>query len=811
MSKLSELILLTKNQLLEICSTNSIDCKQSWNKTKIATEIRNHFGGSSSSSSKSSGGRKKAAPLNCENYNVCVNNTSKYKKDDIIKLARQCGITDTSGSRKVLCDRIAASVQSSKMSGAPQMAPHTYAGVPQMAPHTYTGVPQMAPHTYTGVPQMAPQGVPQMAPQGVPQMAPQGVPQMAPQGVPQAHQDIDCFTRNMNRNIQDLRKDARELGFVQGLGSKKAPIATLLCDLEETGKVSCDPPHTDCPGDLVCDINNQPGFCVKPSYADTKDTFVQQSINGRRVIGTKTAMNALNKRIKGGAPQAPRGVPQAPQGVPQAPQGVPQSPQDIDCFTRNMNRNIQDLRKDARELGFVQGLGTKKPPIATLLCDLEETGKVSCDPPHTDCPGDLVCDINNQPGFCVKPSYADTKDNLKQVLVGNKRVIGSAAAIKALAKRVGQTSLQPFVAPTSQPFVVPPQQPQMVPPSQPFVVPPSQPFVVPPSQPFVVPPSQPSFVAPSQPFVAPSSQPSFGVRPQQPQMAPSSQPSFGVRPQQPQMAPSSQPSFGVRPQQPQMAPSSQPSFGVRPQQPQMAPSSQPSFGVRPQQPQMAPSSQPFLSSSLLPHQLEQVKKYLTSKQCELDETYDSIVVLIQQRCMNLINGSDEITKAILSQLIAREEIDELKEEEENADNDCNISLLGLAKFLEVLRLQKPQTPPGDIPSPTLGGLPTGMGSVSGDSVMGVPVSSGDTVFGVPVSGGAHTYVDPVIGVPVSSGAHTYVDPVMSVPGSDGMGVSVSGEMDVEDILAAIQSGDHSVLESLSGSRREVLRCLGLLG
>ena len=226
---------------------------------------------------------------------------------------------------------------------------------------------------------------------------------------------------------------------------------------------------------------------------------------------------------------------------------------------------------------------------------------------------------------------------------------------------------------------------------------------------------------------------------------------------------------------------------------------------------MAPSSQPFLSSSLLPHQLEQVKKYLTSKQCELDETYDSIVVLIQQRCMNLINGSDEITKAILSQLIAREEIDELKEEEENADNDCNISLLGLAKFLEVLRLQKPQTPPGDIPSPTLGGLPTGMGSVSGDSVMGVPVSSGDTVFGVPVSGGAHTYVDPVIGVPVSSGAHTYVDPVMSVPGSDGMGVSVSGEMDVEDILAAIQSGDHSVLESLSGSRREVLRCLGLLG
>ena len=542
MSKLSELILLTKNQLLEICSTNSIDCKQSWNKTKIATEIRNHFGGSSSSSSKSSGGRKKAAPLNCENYNVCVNNTSKYKKDDIIKLARQCGITDTSGSRKVLCDRIAASVQSSKMSGAPQMAPHTYTGVPQMAP----------------------------------------------QGVPQAHQDIDCFTRNMNRNIQDLRKDARELGFVQGLG-------------------------------------------------------------------------------------------------------------------------------------------TKKPPIATLLCDLEETGKVSCDPPHTDCPGDLVCDINNQPGFCVKPSYADTKDNLKQVLVGNKRVIGSAAAIKALAKRVGQTSLQPFVAPTSQPFVVPPQQPQMVPPSQPFVVP----------------PSQPSFVAPSQPFVAPSSQPSFGVRPQQPQMA--------------------------------------------------------------------PSSQPFLSSSLLPHQLEQVKKYLTSKQCELDETYDSIVVLIQQRCMNLINGSDEITKAILSQLIAREEIDELKEEEENADNDCNISLLGLAKFLEVLRLQKPQTPPGDIPSPTLGGLPTGMGSVSGDSVMGVPVSSGDTVFGVPVSGGAHTYVDPVIGVPVSSGAHTYVDPVMSVPGSDGMGVSVSGEMDVEDILAAIQSGDHSVLESLSGSRREVLRCLGLLG
>ena len=564
MSKLSELILLTKNQLLEICSTNSIDCKQSWNKTKIATEIRNHFGGSSSSSSKSSGGRKKAAPLNCENYNVCVNNTSKYKKDDIIKLAQQCGITDTSGSRKVLCDRIAASVQSSKMSGAPQMAPHTYAGVPQMAP-------QGVPHTYVGV--------------------------------PQAHQDIDCFTRNMNRNIQDLRKDARELGFVQGLGTKKAPIATLLCDLEETGKVSCDPPHTDCPGDLVCDINNQPGFCVKPSYADTKH-------------------------------------------------------------------------------------------------------------------------------------------NLKQVLVGNKRVIGSAAAIKALAKRVGQTSLQPFVAPTSQPFVVPPQQPQMVPPSQPFVVP----------------PSQPSFVAPSQPFVAPSSQPSFGVRPQQPQMAPSSQPSFGVRPQQPQMAPSSQPSFGVRPQQPQMAPSSQPF--------------------------VSSSTQPFASSSLLPHQLNQVKQYLTSKQCELDETYDSIVVLIQQRCMNLINGSDEITKAILSQLIAREEIDELKDEEENADNDCNISLLGLAKFLEVLRLQKPQTPPGDIPSPTLGGLPTGMGSVSGDSVMGVPVSGG---------------------------AHTYVDPVMSVPGSDGMGVSVSGEMDVEDILAAIQSGDHSVLESLSGSRREVLMCLGLLG
>ena len=69
---------------------------------------------------------------------------------------------------------------------------------------------------------------------------------------------------------------------------------------------------------------------------------------------------------------------------------------------------------------------------------------------------------------------------------------------------------------------------------------------------------------------------------------------------------------------------------------------------------------------------------------------------------------------------------------------------------------------------------------------------------------------PVIGVPVkSSNSIDGWDSVLSILQMPS-GVPVA-TVALNDILAAIQSGDHSVLESLSGSRREVLMCLGLLG
>ena len=196
-----------------------------------------------------------------------------------------------------------------------------------------------------------------------------------------------------------------------------------------------------------------------------------------------------------------------------------------------------------------------------------------------------------------------------------------------------------------------------------------------------------------------------------------------------------------------------------------------------------------------------IRQYLANLNCLLDESVEELIELINLDCIGILKGDKKITQPILRQLITKAEMADIHQREEDVGNKCRLTHRNLAEVLELLRTSSLSTPVGDIPSPVI--QPT------------EPVVQ-PAPFVPPV-------VEPAPFVPPSQKpvSEPVSDPVVSptawVPPQPSPAVSVhtdadtASEADIEQILAAIQSGDSAVLDKLSGSRREVLDCLGLLG
>lgn len=97
----------------------------------------------------------------------------------------------------------------------------------------------------------------------------------------------------MSKKVADLR-DMMEKAGLDSKNLKKAEIAEYLCSHDKKCEGTCE-------GGLVCDIQNS--ICISPELADkrislTKSKYEELVLDGKRVIGTKSALDALKAKME---------------------------------------------------------------------------------------------------------------------------------------------------------------------------------------------------------------------------------------------------------------------------------------------------------------------------------------------------------------------------------------------------------------------------------------------------------------------------------------------------------------------------------
>ena len=206
--------------------------------------------------------------LGCNMPQKTCETSSKYKKNDIMDLAKRCGVTNLSGTRKELCARIAA-----------KMA----AGV---------------------------------VPEPVPLPSPEPVPLPVGPG---------CYGRKtyeelIEMKVDELRELMNKAEIMKNRPSKKQDMAAYLCAVQQNGR--CDPEKgVDCNGNLVCDV--QAKVCLDRDLAARRNQEIVE-INGKTIVGTPAAITQLRKKLEVvPAPQPPAPQPVVGRDEPQTPEKPP--------------------------------------------------------------------------------------------------------------------------------------------------------------------------------------------------------------------------------------------------------------------------------------------------------------------------------------------------------------------------------------------------------------------------------------------------------------------------------------------------------
>jgi hypothetical protein len=225
--------------------------------------------------------------LDCNIPQKTCETSSKYKKNDILDLAKRCGVTDFSGTRKDLCARIAA-----------KMA----AGVVPEPPEPEPPVPEPP----------VPEPEPPVPEPPVPE-PPAPEPPVVPVGP-------DCYGGKtyeelIEMKVDELRVLMDQAKILKNRPTNKKDMAAYLCAVQQNGR--CDPENNvNCDGDLVCDV--QAKVCLDRELAAKRNQQIVQ-INGKTIVGTPAAIAQLRKKLEAApAPQPPRGGdgPQTPDKPP---------------------------------------------------------------------------------------------------------------------------------------------------------------------------------------------------------------------------------------------------------------------------------------------------------------------------------------------------------------------------------------------------------------------------------------------------------------------------------------------------------------
>jgi len=169
---------------------------------------------------------------------------AKYKKDDILILAKKCGIDTKIGNkaktRAQLCAEISAHIRQRD----------EQAGFAEEKPQQQTD-------------------------------------KLCPGGV---------VTSNLaNKTVVEIKDLLKQSNIVSGIPKKKSDLISYLCAVENNKR--CEPKNNvDCDGGYTCDTSNTPGICISDKFAGDRiagDNIEEFIFNGRKIIGTKKAINDL--------------------------------------------------------------------------------------------------------------------------------------------------------------------------------------------------------------------------------------------------------------------------------------------------------------------------------------------------------------------------------------------------------------------------------------------------------------------------------------------------------------------------------------
>ena len=177
---------------------------------------------------------------------------SKYKKDDILLLAKKCGISTKNGnkdkSRAQLCEEISSLIQRRDEQNVVD-DDISFEEKPQ---------PQQQSN------------------------------KLCPGGV--------VSSNLANKTVVEIKDLLKQSNIISGIPKKKADLTSYLCAVENNKR--CDPKNNvSCDSGYTCDTSNTPGICISDKFAGDRisagDNIEEFIFNGRKIIGTKKAINDL--------------------------------------------------------------------------------------------------------------------------------------------------------------------------------------------------------------------------------------------------------------------------------------------------------------------------------------------------------------------------------------------------------------------------------------------------------------------------------------------------------------------------------------
>ena len=246
--------------------------------------------------------------LSCDmDQQKCIT-ANKYKKDDIVKLAKKCGVTDIAGkNRKELCAAIEKIMSGGSGSGGSSSddEPHLVE-IPKL-----NTVKQLESKDKTELLELCEKIQAPCKAYKSKLAIIETLREKQKELVKEHKKSTDkkstdkkstpsknCYGGTMEELQNMNRTDLKGLFEEADLGkapAKKDTMIDYLCEYENNGK--CDPEEGEmCDGDAVCDINAK--VCLDKKIA-AKSNLDELKIAGKKFIGSKKALDALKKALEG--------------------------------------------------------------------------------------------------------------------------------------------------------------------------------------------------------------------------------------------------------------------------------------------------------------------------------------------------------------------------------------------------------------------------------------------------------------------------------------------------------------------------------